>query len=536
MKENKLPPIPQSPVFPLAALVGQREMVEALIILAIDPSIGGLLLVGEKGTAKSTAARALAEILPPRPTVAGCPNGCAFENPGSYCPDCLKRTQAGATLKAVEVPSPFRTIPLGVTEDRLLGGLDWEQTLGQGRPVLTPGLLGEAHGGLIYIDEVNLLENSLAHLLLDAASSGQVTLEREGLSASYPAQVALLATMNPEEGRLGPQLADRFALTVTLAGETDPRLRAEVVKRRLAFEADPASFYQKYAAQTKALAQSIQEARAQLARIQISPTAAELITRLALTDRLAGHRGDLALAKTARARAAWLGRSEVGPSEVLDIAALVLSSRRRQAPAGESLRIKVERVEKAEAGEKLFEAVYVSDGPEVPPEYKESTVEDNQEESVLQVFKSGESFRAITPKKRQEVGVKGRSGRRTSRETAQALGRACRTTARRLGRPLSLSATLRAAAPYQASRRHQDGPNSGRPLILTAADFREKVYRQKTGRLVIFMVDSSGSIGTLYRMEEAKAAALALLSEAYQKRDRVALIAFYDQKDRKSVV
>ena len=520
---------PRVPVFPLAALVGQEKMVNALLILAVEPSLGGLLLVGEKGTAKSTAARALAEILPTIQAVADCPYHCPVDDPASFCYDCRMKYLLGEGLQVSPTRSPFRTVPLGVTEDRLLGGLDWEHTLKSGRPTLRPGILGEANGGLIYIDEVNLLEISLAHLLLDAVSGGRVTLEREGLSASYPAKVALLATMNPEEGQLGPQLADRFALTVHLSGESDPARRAEVVRRRLAFEADPAAFRAKYAERTAGLASMILKARALLMEIEFSESARELISRLAISDRLAGHRGDLALAKAARARAALQGLEAVGPREVLDIADLVLPSRRRAASPKSPVRIKIARVEKAEddGRPELFEPIYVADAPEIPPEYKEGGAEEGEEEPLVTVYKSGEGFRAVTPQSRREVGVRGRSGRRSSRETAKAVGRSYRTTARRMGRPLSLSATLRAAAPYQRSRRSE---SDDRPLILTPADFREKVYRQKTGRLVIFVVDSSGSIGTLYRMEEAKAAALALLAEAYQKRDRVALIAFYGLK------
>lgn len=518
-----------SSVYPLAALVGQKEMIKALMILAVDPSLGGLLLVGEKGTAKSTAARALAELMPPVKVVQGCRFGCPADEPAAFCPECRCRLESGIRLKAEDRRPPFRTVPLGVTEDRLLGGLDWEETIKNGCPALKPGLLGEANGGLVYIDEVNLLEPSLAHLVLDAASGGRVALEREGLSVSYPSRVALLGTMNPEEGSLGPQLADRFALTVNLGGELEPSARMKVIRRRLAFEADPIAFRAEYAGRTEALAREIAEARLKLPQVGYRREARELIARLAVTDRMAGHRGDLALAKAARALAALMGLNEVGPGLVLDISALVLNSRRRPAPARPPLRLAIKKAEKADDGApELFEPVYVPDAPEIPPEYKESPAEENSE-PTLQVFKSGESFFTVTPQAKRDIGPRGRSGRRSTRESAKALGRSYRTTARRLGRPLSLSATLRAAAPYQMARRNEEG---GRPekLMLTAADFREKVYRQKTGRLVLFVVDSSGSIGTLYRMEEAKAAALSLLAEAYQKRDRVALIAFYGLK------
>ena len=481
--------------FPLSALVGQEEMVSALMLLAVDPSLGGLLLVGEKGTAKSTAARGLAELLPP-------------VGPGR--------------------PAPFRTVPLSVTEDRLLGGLDWEGVLKSGRQVLQPGLVSEANEGLLYIDEVNLLEPGLAHLLLDAVSAGRVLVEREGLSAELPARVALLATMNPEEGPLGPQLADRFALTVNLAGEADPARRSQVVRRRLEFETDPAGFRRRAASRTAELAARIQSARRRLGAVNLTGPARALAADLAGRHRLAGHRGDLALIKAARARAALLGLAEAGPAEVRAVADLALAGRRRPPPPKVPARIQATVVERAEKKE-LFEPLYLSDMPETPPEAKGGAAELEDEEMVTQIFKVGAAFRAVTPQSRREVGPRGRSGRRSARETGTARGRSARTTARRLGRPLSLAATLRAAAPWQAARRAKA---QGEPPIicLTPADFREKVYRQKTGRLVIFVVDSSGSIGTLYRMEEAKAAALALLAEAYQKRDRVALIAFHGRK------
>jgi len=210
------------------------------------------------------------------------------------------------------------------------------------------------------------------------------------------------------------------------------------------------------------------------------------------------------------------------------VADLALTGRRRPAPARRPIRIQATLAERAEKQE-LFEPVYVTDLPETPPEAKGQAAGAAEEEMVTQIFKVGASFRAVTPQGRREVGSRDRSGRRSARETGTARGRSARTSARRLGRPLSLAATLRAAAPWQAARRAR-AEGETRVINLTPADFREKVYRQKTGRLVVFVVDSSGSIGTLYRMEEAKAAALALLAEAYQKRDRVALIAFYGLK------
>jgi magnesium chelatase subunit D len=263
--------------------------------------------------------------------------------------------------------------------------------------------------------------------------------------------------------------------------------------------------------------------------LELTDPARELAARLAAHNRLAGHRGDLALARAARARAAWHGLAAAGPAEVLAVADLVLAGRRRPAPARDPGRIRLERVERAETDHQApFEPIFTPDLPEAPPEDRGGAAE-NEADMVVKIFRVGEAFQAVTPQSRREVGPRGRNGRRAGRETLKAGGRAIRTSARRLGRPLSLAATLRAAAPRQADRKARV-EGKGPSLLLTAADFREKVYRQKTGRLVVFVVDSSGSIGTLYRMEEAKAAALALLGEAYQKRDRVALIAFYGLK------
>ncbi|MDR2368846.1 MAG: VWA domain-containing protein [Deltaproteobacteria bacterium] len=514
--------------YPLAALVGQDDMVRALLLLAVDPDLGGLLLVGEKGTAKSTAARALAEVLPPIEARLDCPFHCRPDRPGDLCPSC----RAGPGPSGPARP-PFRTVPLGVTEERLLGGLDWEGTLRGGRPALRPGLLGEANRGLLYVDEVNLLEPSLAHLLLDAVSGGRVAVERDGLSLWHPSRVTLLGSMNPEEGPLGPQLADRFALAVNLRGEADPAARAEIVRRRLAFERDPLAFREAYAPAGRALTARVAAARRVLGRLRPSPGTLDLAARLSMGARAAGHRADLALCRAAMALAAWELADgeppgefiEAGPGYVGAVSHLVLPARERPGPREGAPRA-VAKVAGRPAEAREAKAAHVAHG-EPPPGQGPVATEDGGE-TLLTVYQVAQTFDLVSPKGPPDRGgPKERSGRRGFRETPKARGRAYKTTARRLGRPLSLSATLRAAAPFQASRR--EGAGEGASLVLRPCDFREKVYRLKTGRLVLFVVDSSGSIGTLYRMEEAKAAAMSLLADAYRKRDRVALIAFYGQ-------
>lgn len=510
-------------LYPFAALVGQERMRSALLLLAVDLRLGGVLLVGQKGTAKSTAVRALTEILPRLPAVEGCPFHCHPTRPEDFCPICRHRLESGASLTASFTPTPFLTLPLGATEDRLVGGLDLESTARRGRPELSVGLLGQANRGILYVDEVNLLEPYLAHLLLDAAESGRATLEREGLSMEHPARVALIGTMNPEEGPLGPQLADRFALTAEVSSETDPAVRAEIVRRRLAFEADPAGFRELWASETEALARRLEKARGRLPQTVLSPAARNLISELVRGDRIQGHRADLALSRAALALAAWEDAPEAEPEHVRAISELALAGRRLPE---KTLRAPAEAIKKIDPPPgQHYDRPYV---PPAEPEFILTAPAEGEADLPLveRVFTPNDSFEIVTPNTRREQGPRARSGRRSARQTGSNRGRYFRSSPERLGRPIALDATFRAAAPYQADRRRE----TSNGLVIRAQDFREKVFRQKTGRLILFVVDASGSVGSLDRMSEAKAAVLALLGEAYQKRDRVGLIAFHGTK------
>jgi magnesium chelatase subunit D len=509
--------------YPFAALAGQDLMVSTLLALAVDPGLGGVLLVGEKGTAKSTAVRAMAELLPELVAVRRCHYRCAPDRPGDYCPDCQKRARAGSILDTAFVPTPLLTLPLGATEDRVAGGLDLEASTRRGRAVLAPGLLGLANRGFLYVDEVNLLDPHLAHLLLDAVESGRLCVEREGLSLWHPSRAALIGTMNPEEGSLGPQLADRFALTVRVAGETDPAMRAEIVRRRMAFEADPDGFRREWAGETERLAGRVREARRMLNRVSVTDEARALIAEIVREHRPRGHRADLALTKAARARAAWEGLAKAGPKQVAWAADLAIEFRRRPL---RPKKVEVQAVRgDSQSSDRHYEQRYVIQSRfEEPPESSGHEAGDGP--LVERLFSANDRFEIVTPTDRREKGPRASTGRRTARSSAEARGRYYRSSPHRLGRPLALDATLRAAAPHQNARR---GSN-GRCFVIKDPDVREKVFRKKTGRLVLFVVDASGSVGSLERMSEAKAAALALLSEAYQKRDRVGLISFHDRK------
>jgi magnesium chelatase subunit D len=314
--------------YPFAALVGQEPLKTALLLNAVHPAVGGVLIRGEKGTAKSTAARALADLLPPLRLVADCPFHCSPEDPWPECPHCSD----GAERRATESTVPFVELPLGATEDRVLGSLDFERALREGRRSFQPGLLAAAHRGVLYVDEVNLLPDHLVDVLLDAAASGVNTVQREGVSVSHPARFLLIGTMNPEEGDLRPQLLDRFGLMVEVAGPREPGLRAEVVRRRLDFESDPAAFGSRWEGEQRALRERVAAAREQLPKVQLADGLLTLISRLCCELEVDGLRADLALHKSARALAALDGRLAVTLDDVRTAAGFVLPHRRRRRP------------------------------------------------------------------------------------------------------------------------------------------------------------------------------------------------------------
>jgi len=313
--------------YPFSAILGQPAMQTALLVSAVDPGIGGVLVRGQKGTAKSTAARALADLLPPLTVVADCPYHCPPDDPAAMHDRCRQRHADGEQLPRVERPTPFVNLPLSATEDRLVGTLQLEQTLQSGRRHFDPGLLAAANRGILYVDEVNLLADHLVDLLLDAAASGVNLVEREGLRYEHPARFILIGTMNPEEGELRPQFLDRFGLCVTVAGETDPAVRQAIIRRRLAFDADPAAFRADHAAGEQLLADQVVRARRQLAAISIPDEIVARAVTLATAARVQGHRADLALVRTARALAGLCDRATVTAADLGEAARLVLPHR-----------------------------------------------------------------------------------------------------------------------------------------------------------------------------------------------------------------
>jgi magnesium chelatase subunit I len=324
-------------VFPFSAIVGQDEMKRALLIAAVDPSVGGVLVFGDRGTGKSTAVRALAALLPKMRAVTGCRYGCdpAAER-GSCAGDCTLR-DAHPGPRSDLVPVPVVDLPLGATEDRVVGALDLERALAQGIKAFEPGLLARAHRGFLYIDEVNLLEDHLVDLLLDVAASGENVVEREGLSIRHPARFVLIGSGNPEEGELRPQLLDRFGLSVEVRTPDDLPTRIEVVRRRDRYERDPAAFIEQWRAQDDKLRRRLVAARKRLPDVEVEDTVLENAARLCMALGTDGLRGELTLLRAARALAALDGESTVGITQLRAIAPSALRHRLRRNPLDDSV-------------------------------------------------------------------------------------------------------------------------------------------------------------------------------------------------------
>ncbi len=325
---------PAPPItFPFSAIVGQDEMRRALMIAAVDPSVGGVLVFGDRGTGKSTAIRGLAALLPPMKAVIGCPYSCDPAKPAGECPHCSGRAEGRRSHLA---PVPVVDLPLGATEDRVVGALDLERALTRGEKAFEPGLLARANRGFLYIDEVNLLDDHLVDLLLDVAASGINTVEREGLSIRHPAKFVLVGSGNPEEGELRPQLLDRFGLAVEVTTPTDLPTRIDVVRRRDAYERDPAGFCAAYAKADRALQKRLTAARARLPTLDMPDATLEAAARLCLALGTDGLRGELTLMRTARALAAYEGADTVGIDHLRQVAPSALRHRLRRNPLDES--------------------------------------------------------------------------------------------------------------------------------------------------------------------------------------------------------
>ncbi|SED40923.1 protoporphyrin IX magnesium-chelatase [Amycolatopsis tolypomycina] len=508
--------------YPFTAVVGLPDLRLALVLSSISPAVGGVLVRGEKGTAKSTMVRALAGLLPGVDVVDGCRFSCDPAAPDPRCPD---GPHDGA--KSHRRPAKLVELPVGAAEDRVIGSLHLERALAEGVTDFQPGLLAAAHRGLLYVDEVNLLHDHLVDTLLDAAAMGRATVEREGVSVSHAARFVLIGTMNPEEGELRPQLLDRFGLTVEVASSRDPEQRVEVVRRRLAYEADPDAFAAQYAEEDARLAADIEAAQRLLPAVKLPDEALRQIAEVCASFEVDGMRADIVTARTAVAHAAWAGRDEVTTEDVRVAARLALPHRRRRNPF-DAPGISEEQLEQA------LQDAQPDPGPEddgpgsgsAPPEAPQAPEPQQGSENAPQqnaggqqkTVGAGETFKArVFRVKGMGEGERGRRSRAIT-DSGRTVG--VQPASVREGRP-HLVATVKAAAPHQKAR-----GRAGAGLKLRPEDVRYALREGREGNLVLFCVDASGSMGAKARMREVKSAVLSLLLDAYQRRDKVGLVTF----------
>ncbi|MEW2577137.1 putative cobaltochelatase [Streptomyces syringium] len=561
-----------SATYPFTAVVGMDDMRLGLLLNAISPSIGGVLVRGEKGTAKSTMVRGIAALMPAVDVVTGCRFSCDPALPDPACPDGphADGDRAAGGARAARMVE----LPVGASEDRLVGALDIERALSEGVKAFEPGLLADAHRGVLYVDEVNLLHDHLVDLLLDAAAMGSSYVEREGVSVRHAARFLLVGTMNPEEGELRPQLLDRFGLTVEVAASRETDERVEVVRRRLAYDEDPAAFAAKWAAEEDALRERIAAARALLPGVRLGDGALRRIAAVCAGFEVDGMRADIVTARTATALAAWAGRTDVTAEDVRQAALLALPHRRRRnpfdAPGLDEDRLD-EILRQFEEDEPEPEPEDPDGGPddgpdggpgggespedgqpgtpEVPEQREEPARDDSPSEPSAAPegtpstqpdpaaghsdqndragqAEGGESavVGAAEPFRTRKLDVpglgEGADGRRSRARTAHG-----RTTGARRPRgalsKLHLAATVQAAAPHQRAR-----GRSGPGLVVRRDDLREAVREGREGNLVLFVVDASGSMAARKRMGAVKGAVLSLLLDAYQRRDKIGMITF----------
>ena len=547
--------------YPFTAVVGSDDMALALVLATISPSIGGVLVRGEKGTAKSTMVRALAAVLPPIDVVAGDRFSSDPRDANSLSPD----GPFGPEPEVETRPVRLVELPVGASEDRVLGSLHLQKALSEGVTEYEPGLLAKAHRGILYVDEVNLLHDHLVDLLLDAAAMGRSTVERDGVSVEHAARFVLIGTMNPEEGELRPQLLDRFGLTVDVAAPRDPQLRAEVTRRRLAFDSAPETFAQRFAAEETALTERLSAAQELLEQVLLTDDDLVRIAEICAAFDVDGMRADIVTARAAVAHAAWQGRTHVTTEDIRVAARLALPHRRRRNP------FDAPGIDQQQLDDLLGDDEPPADGPEddgpddggpdddgpdggTPPSGPDgSDGPDNADDATDGPSEPGPTPPAGDPGEQQGQG----SGTTTTAQagepsrarlfTVDGLGageagrrsRALTSNGRRVGarRPegsggrLDLPQTLWAAAPHQGSRRAEDlsrlVPRTSRTgVVLRPTDLRVAITEGRESNLVLFCVDASGSMAARKRMEQVKTAILSLLLDAYQRRDKVGLVTF----------
>lgn len=542
----------ERPIYPFAAIVGQEEMKLGLLLNAIDPKVGGVLIMGHRGTGKSTAVRALADLLPQIQCVRGCLYGCDPSDPENLCVDCRGRLMRGEKLSVERAKVQVVDLPLGATEDRVCGAINIESALVKGLKAFEPGLLARAHRGFLYIDEVNLLEDHLVDLLLDAAATGRNVVERESVSVEHPSRFVLIGSGNPEEGELRPQLLDRFGLHVEIKTTEDLDERLTIVERRQAFEGDALGFRARWEGEQNNLRRRILRARRNISNIGIERELMRRIAELCLFLKVEGHRGELTITRAARALAAFEGRRKVNAKDIERVALMSLRHRLRrdpleQTPGSARIEQALEKLLPSNGNQEPVKRKDLSDDiesddfsgglnrtgdakgngaranrrveQEAPTEHDVSLGERNLD---LPHASSAQKPLAASRSARRQ-GHQAKAGYNTSR------GRYTRATRHQAhGAKVALDATLRATmnAVCQepgASKLFSNTTHGARHIA--HEDLRYKLFQRKAGTLFIFAIDTSGSMA-LNRIRQAKGALAFLLERSYIRRDHIALVSF----------
>ncbi|MDI6810773.1 MAG: putative cobaltochelatase [archaeon] len=539
-------------ILPFTAIVGQERMKKALILNAINPRIGGVLIRGEKGTAKSTAVRALAELLPEIEVVNGCPFNCNPYDGREMCDLCYAKKTNGEKLEVAKRRMWVVDLPLGATEDRVVGSIDVEKAIKEGIKALEPGILAAAHRGILYIDEVNLLDDHVADVILDSAAMSINVVEREGVSVSHPSKFILVGTMNPEEGELRPQLLDRFGLQVSVESIDDAEKRVEIVKLIEDFERDPEEFEERFEEKQKEVREKIEYAKQIANEVEISDDLLRIAADTCIKLGVRTHRAEIVINRAAKAIAAFDGRKKVTFEDIKEAMELALSHRMRRKPfeppqldtekLDEMMSdIKKHKDEKQENKHQQRREHEHRNEPQMPSNPNSGDANNDEKEPQKEfVFDIGDPIdtRVVRQKQKKDRRYRRKiSGRRIPTLSLRNDGKYVR-----YGIPkgeikdVALDATIRAAAPYQKERKGDSDLSPYRAcgvvgrsptaVVIKSSDIREKIRVGKVSTATMFVVDASGSMGANRRMESAKGAALSLLLDSYQQRDKVGMVAF----------
>jgi len=539
-------------ILPFTAIVGQEKMKKSLILNAINPRIGGVLIRGEKGTAKSTAVRALAELLPEIEMVNGCPFNCNPYDEREMCDLCYAKKTNGEDLKVAKRRMWVVDLPLGATEDRVVGSIDVEKAIKEGIKALEPGILAAANRGILYIDEVNLLDDHVADVILDSAAMSINVVEREGVSVSHPSKFILVGTMNPEEGELRPQLLDRFGLQASVESIDDADKRVEIVKLVGSFERDPEEFRARFEGNQKELREKIVQAKQIVNEVEISDDLLKITADTCIKLGVRTHRAEIVIDRTAKTIAALDGRKKVTFEDIKEAMELALPHRMRRKPfeppsldteklddmmsetkkqheeeKEENKQQQEQRKKREEKREKKGDSEHQHKNEQLDKNPKSQDDNDDVKKSQKEsVFNIGDPIdtQAVRQKQKKDKTYRRKiSGRRVPTLSLRNNGKYVRH-----GFPkgeikdVALDATIRTAAPYQKERKH----GSDLAVVIKTHDIREKIRVGKVSTATMFVVDASGSMGANRRMASAKGAALSLLLDSYQQRDKVGMVAF----------